>query len=237
MKKYFQTFLIILFFCLPSIGQNKDFLIIKSDTIRLIIEEEKDYSIAGTGYFHSEPISEYDDEIEIEKVQYFEIKNDSLIKVYFAKGKNSMTFFHNWTGVLYCPNGDLIKDFGLTQLYFSEKGFVFQNGILKEIKIFENTSTIFSKYTEDLEIFYSFLKSSIDKTKINICENKLIYIKINSLNDKFIIDDAEILRGCDEQTNNELMRVVKTIPQWSNVYLHGKQTDYFRFIKIDLNKI
>lgn len=233
MKRYYYSIIVALLICQLGFGQNKEYLILNSDTLRLIIDEQVD---SFGGFAHQTPIGL--DDLETDQINCWEIKNDSLFEVRLFNTEESFRIFqHNMNRILYRPDGILLRDFGLTQIYTHEIEFRIKNGIVVETKLYDNSSSILSPYSNMSNIFYDYLRTKIDFRKLDTLNCKKVFFVIKSLSEDFLFQDIEILRGCDEQTNQELIQAIKTLPQWSIIYLHGRKTNYYNLIIIDLNKI
>ncbi|TLX73752.1 hypothetical protein E9993_14940 [Labilibacter sediminis] len=233
MRKHSYLIILALIMCQLVPSQRKEFLIQNSDTLRLIIEEQADYI---SGFAHESPI--VTDDVESDQVTCWEIKNDSLFEVRLFNTDESFRMFHrDMNRTLYIPNGELLHDFGLTQVYSKERGIVIKNGIVIETKTYDNSSTRISPYSNMSNGFYDYITNLIEIEKLDFDNCSTLIFAIKKLNDANRIQDIEILRGCDKRTNNEIIRVIKTIPEWSVILLHGKETDYCKTIPVELNKI
>lgn len=235
MKILYSTLLFAFLISQSVVGQKSEYLIYNSDTIRLIIHEQ-DKLTEGTD--HQSPTNSDGDENEVVQINYWEIINDSLFEVRLYNTEMSFRIFqHNTKRTLYCPAGEHIGDFGLTKVYTKEKGLLIKNGILIDIKTYDNSLSKLSLYSEKDTTFYKYLNANIDFSKMNVGNCTKVYFKIKDIDFEGVIKDLELLRGCNENTNQELMRVLKKIPNWSIIFLHGHQTDFRKVILIDLEKI
>ena len=227
--------LIVFLFNLPVFGQNREYLIYKSDTLSLIITEQDDSTY---DYGHQSPIDEDGYEYESNQINYWEIINDSLFEVRLFNTKMSFRIFqYNMNRILYCPDGELLKDFGLTQIYRKEKGLKIKNGILTEIKKYDNSLSVISLYSNMDSIFYNYLSANIDYSKLDTENCTRVYLQIKNKNRVGEIQGIDIIHGCNEKINKELIHVIEKIPQWNTIYLHGIATDYCNIIVIDLDSI
>ena len=217
------------------IGQKTEYLIYESDTIRLIIDEQEEF-VEGIG--HQSPIGIDGEEYEIDQINYWQIINDSLFEVRLFNTDMSFRIFqHNTTTTLYCPDGELLQDYGLTQIYIKEKGLIIKNGILTGIKTYDNSLSVLSPYAKMDSVFYNYLNTNIDHSNLDIENCTRVYLRIRNKNKEGVIQSVDILRGCNENINQELIQVVEKIPQWSIIYLHGTETDFCNIVTIELEKI
>jgi hypothetical protein len=142
------------------------------------------------------------------------------------KYKNGKVLADWVNGQMYSPRGKLmyyIHD-GFQSIYENELEFSFKNGLLVNIREFDNSKTKKSKYKEDEKLLIKFIKENIDYTEIpNPNEKAKVFITIVSATDEGKIDSVRILRGSDKFRNTEAIRVVKSIPEWDVLYRHGKR--------------
>ncbi len=203
--RIFQLIILYLFSCsLTSLSQSREILLIENDTIDII----QDIISVNN---HQSPIGLIDKNGEQIQTIYWAITNDSLFQIRLYNTDEEFKIFQgNLDRIIYLPQGVLIKDFGLNKIYSQEKALKIKNGILKDITLFDNSKSKLSPLSNLDNKFYKYLSDSIDFNKIgkNKCEE--IYLKIDC-DAKANIKDVQVLRRCDEVTNKELIRTIKSL--------------------------
>lgn len=161
------------------------------------------------------------------------VENDSigceyadLNTLFPGKYKNGRVLADWVNGQMYSPRGKLmyyIHD-GFQSIYENELEFSFKDGLLVNIREFDNSKTKKSKYVDDTRLIREFIKENLNYTGIPNPEDKAkVYIQIVSATDEGKIDSVRILRGCDKIRDAEAIRVIKSIPEWDVIYRHGKR--------------
>ena len=222
-------------------AQIPDFLIYKGDTLSI-------YTNPLESYFenHSRPDSLFA-EIGYNStacwrgyIAYWELKNDSLfltkiegdsININFSKifkdRKIKDKIFADWYNYsIYNPYSKLLyfENTGYGSIYELEREFKFKNGVLTEIKNYDNSKSKKSKYTENPELLQKFIRENIDYSKISEPNEKArVFVQIISTNESGKIDSVNVVRGWDKERDLEAIRVIKSIPEWDVLYRHGKQ--------------
>jgi hypothetical protein len=70
-----------------------------------------------------------------------------------------------------------------------------------------------------------YIKDNIDYSNITNepYEKARVYVQILSVTEDGKIDSVNVVRGWDNERDNEAVRVVKSIPEWNVLYRHGEQ--------------
>ena len=143
---------------------------------------------------------------------------------------------------LYSPQGKLLLYFhlGLESIYERELEFVIENGTLIETKLHDNSKTKKSKYTEDQNLLKEFIYSNIDNNNLPKSDTiaRLVFAQIISSNENGKIDSVNIIIGVNTLYDNEVVRVIKSIPEWDVIYRHGEKINILWTIpvKFDLTE-
>ncbi|NME70738.1 hypothetical protein [Flammeovirga aprica] len=108
-----------------------------------------------------------------------------------------------------------------------EKEFFFKEGVVLEVKDYDNSKSKRSKYTTQLKLLYQFFDENIDYNNINLAVfdsvSKIkIYVRVTDVSEEGKVKEVEILRGADSLINLEAIRVLKSIPEWDVIYQRGK---------------
>ena len=124
------------------------------------------------------------------------------------------------------------------QIYEKEKGFKFENGILKSVKTVINPKPIISDYAVSTDTLYEYFKKEIDFSKIpDQIYSRPILLRITNISSEGKIKELEVLNYNEKPLNDELIRAIKAIPKWNVIYEHGLKTGYYSIIKLDMEKI
>lgn len=171
----------------------------------------------------------------------FIIKNDSLFlkKVYGLNqqemditplfGKQENVFFSWYTGaltnfqncILYIENG----------YYEYETDFIFKNGILQKIEKFQNTIKP-SVYTEESTLT-NYIQSHINYKNITPIDQEVVVItSLDDVDENGKITEVSILRGYNDEYDQEAIRVVKSIPQWQYIKRRNKKVHIYWTIPV-----
>lgn len=127
------------------------------------------------------------------------------------------------TADILAPQGKLLYyvHMGYGSLYEKELELNIQNGQLIGTKIYDNSKSRKSKYSQDNRLLTSHLYSKINWTKLPKLDKKPIKIFVQfSANEKGIVDSVKIMKGYNAIFDNEAIRIVKTIPEWDIFYRH-----------------
>ena len=150
-----------------------------------------------------------------------------------------------FSGAIYCTLGKLLyrDECGVMIIYevFDfEKMLRFKSGELCEIKILDNTKTCLSDFS--YKKLDEFISSSINWSILPKDIDKRTFVNIHfSANEKGKIDMVEIPNN---RFNNqvpmvfkqEAIRVIKSIPKWDIIYLHGVHKRKISYINIDFSE-
>ncbi len=123
-------------------------------------------------------------------------------------------------------NGSVISSKGKGFLFFYEafyeKDIVFEfvKGSVKDTKTYDNSKMSVSIYSQDL-VLRNFIYTNINWTKLSLEDNPVRVIIRFSGNEEGKIDSIKIEQGFNEVFDNEALRIIKSIPQWSILYKLG----------------
>lgn len=259
MKK--QRLFSILFYFTFTIGklfstaQIPDFLIYKGDTLAIYANPLESYfdkilrpdSIFDKyGYNSTACWRGY--------IGYWELKNDSLFLLelngysqkidlsLILKDKDpNKKIFADWVNQsIINPYGKLVhyEHADYASIYEFEKDFFFKNGILTKITEYDNSKSKKSKFMEKPELLRDFFQTNINYSNITNDPYKRakVIVKICNVSEYGKIDSVEVLRSSDYERDNEAIRVVKSIPEWSVIYSRGKQIQIPWMIPVTFGK-
>ena len=99
--------------------------------------------------------------------------------------------------------------------------FEFKEGKLLNIKIYDNSKSRKSIYSQNQEKLVDFIYSNIDWNKLPISQKRIRVIVRFSANENGKIDKIEIFKGDNKIFNKEAIRVIKLIPDWDVFYFKG----------------
>lgn len=129
------------------------------------------------------------------------------------------------TDSILSPQGKLLYyvHMGYGSLYEKEIEFQFKKGELIGTRIYDNSKSRESVYSQDLEKLATHIYSNINWSTLPSFENKIIKIYAQfSGNENGIIDTVEIVKSYSKAFDEEAIRVIKTIPDWYVFYRHGE---------------
>ena len=253
---------ILILFSLISINEKAfgtaqipDFLIYEGDTLSI-------YANPLESYFdnHERPDSLFT-EIGYNStacwrgyIAYWELKNDSLyllevhgystnidLSLIFKDRETNDKIFADWFSYsILNPYGKLIhyEHMGYASIYEYEKEFVFKNGILNDIKIYDNSKSRKCKYTENPELLKQYIEENIDYSNITNepFKKARVFVQILNVTEDGKIDSVNIIRGSDKERDMEAVRVVKSIPEWDVLYRHGERYNLSWYIPVIFGK-
>lgn len=153
------------------------------------------------------------------------IKAD-LKKIFGVKYKGGKVLADWVNDTFYTYGGKLlyyIQEY-YTGIYAKELEFSIKNGLVSNFRELDNSKTRISKYFNDGYTLREYLRKNINYDSIPDPEYKVsVFVHIESISDDGKIDSVRITRGFDYYRNSEAIRVVKSIPEWNVLYLHGKR--------------
>lgn len=172
-------------------------------------------------------------------IGYWELKNDSLylielqgdstsidLSLIFQDRETKDKIFADWyDNSILNPYGKLLhyEHMGYSSIYEFEREFVFANGILKEIKYFDNSKSKKSKYTQDKKLLMDYIKNNTNHSLLpDTIDNARVLVQILKVTENGVIDSVLVVRGFNNVLDKEAMRVIKSIPEWDILYNHGE---------------
>lgn len=223
-----------------------DYLIINSDSVEIWTFPLDSYfpnSIRPDYFYPTEENKEY--RLKCYSATW-ELKNDSLFLKHLSIGKkqiqisNILKNYENYNNGFAYWFTDSLTIYSGSQITIRrefERIISFSQGLktnetLNHFAIFKS-----SEYTEDWEKLNSFIYENIDYSRLyDPNERAKVYIKIVSVTEKGKIDSVNIVRGWDKARDEEAIRVVKSIPNWSVIHKNGKHFDVEWVIPIKFGK-
>lgn len=155
---------------------------------------------------------------------YYEDKIQADLKQLFGDKCINGKVKANWfTGNIIAPQGEMLYyvHMGYGSLYEKELELQFEKGKLTGTKLFDNSKSKQSIYSQDSEILRKYIYSNIN-WKILPKNDKTIKVYVQfSANENGIIDSAKVMKGYSEVYDREALRVVKSIPEWDIYYRRG----------------
>jgi len=130
------------------------------------------------------------------------------------------------TGKLISPQGKLLYYFpDGYYIYKTELEFTIENGILIDTKQLDNSKTKKSKYLENPNLLVDFIYNNIHYENLPKSDTikRRVIVTIISSDDNGKIDNVRVLRGVNKLYDNEAIRVIKSIPEWEVIYIHGEK--------------
>ena len=131
----------------------------------------------------------------------------------------------NWvTGNLLVSQGKFL--FYVYSDYYNvhegQNELIFKNGKQVATKNYDNSKSRQSEYSKDNEKLFSHVYSQIQWEKLPYEDKKVKIFVEFSANEQGLIDSVKVLKGYDNQFNEEAIRVIKTIPEWDIIYIKGE---------------
>lgn len=236
-------------------AQIPDFLIYKGDTLSIYANPleiyfdnhlRPDSLFAELGYNSTACWRGY--------IAYWELKNDSLfllevqgdstkidLSLIFEDRDTKSKIFADWYSYsILNPYGKLLhyEHMGYGSIYEFEKEFTFKNGIHTETKIYDNSKSRKSKFTENPELLKKYIQDNIDYSNITSepYEKARVFVQILSVTAEGKIDSVNVIRGWDNERDKEAVRVVKSIPERDILYRRGEQFDLIWTIPVIFGK-
>ncbi len=111
---------------------------------------------------------------------------------------------------------------GYESLYEKEVIFQIEKGKLVRTKVFDNSKSRQSVYSQDSEKLLKHIYSNINWEELPTQEKTVKVFVQFSANEHGAVDTVQVLRGFNEVFDREAIRVVKTIPEWDVYYRLGK---------------
>jgi hypothetical protein len=128
-----------------------------------------------------------------------------------------------FTGEILSPQGKeiLYVHSGYFSYYEKELVFDFEKGRLTGTKLYNNSKSKLSAYSQDQELLFKHIYSNI-RWDILPKDTALRVTVTFSANENGIVDQAEVWRSGIEIFDKEAIRVVKTIPEWDRLFRREK---------------
>jgi hypothetical protein len=153
----------------------------------------------------------------------------------------SSSVFANWVSLsVICPYGNLIQYMhqGYSSIYEYEKEFEFINGLLKSAKVYNNSASKLSAFTENTDTLWQFIYQNMDwamieEQKVDRKSKIVLQIQPDATGK---IKDVQVIRGANMLIDNEVKRVIRLIPHWTVYYRRGEFLSLKWILPIALNQ-
>jgi hypothetical protein len=170
-------------------------------------------------------------------MNYVNITNKDGAKILGSEFADLQSIFQNryadgrvladWVNTkLISPKGKMlyyIHD-GFLSIFEKELEFTIENGILVQVKEYDNSKTRASNYTKNPDLILEFIKNNIDYSNLPKTDSTVkVIVGVLDANEEGEIDKIRIFRGFNEAYDKEAERVVKSIPEWDVLYRHGEK--------------
>lgn len=251
----FLIFIVFLSFKLHATPQSKDLFIYKGDTVEVspfpleyypfietmrdsLFEEETQWTTANyRGYRAVWTL--IDNRLyltDILPIYGYADKSD-LGKLFGARYDGQKVFADWYNGDLYLSLGKIIHKNG--EYWFDgviteqEEKLTIRNGIVTNTTTYDNYAKE-SQYSRNPELLTEYIYAHINWDSLPLQEHDSIKIiaRFNSMNLEQKIDTVKIVKGGPEVYNKELIRVIKSIPEWMTIYRRGKYVAPFYSVRI-----
>ncbi|MPR32714.1 energy transducer TonB [Salmonirosea aquatica] len=130
------------------------------------------------------------------------------------------------SGELVIPVGKLLRYFETPSMsyYEGERVLTMQDGLLVKEERFDNSKTYQSKFTKSAKLFYEYIYSHIDWSRIpNLGDKKVkVFLKVTAGSDRRPDSVAFMKKSNYYSIDQEAMRAVKSLPEWDVYYRRGK---------------
>ena len=113
-------------------------------------------------------------------------------------------------------------DMGTGGIFEHEVEFYFAKGKLTATKLYDNSKSRQSVYSQDQRKLQEYIYGNINWKDLPQKDSIIEVIVKFSANEKGIIDNVEVVRGYDETYDQEAVRVIKIIPEWDVYFQKGK---------------
>lgn len=163
--------------------------------------------------------------IELRSCCYEEdkIKGD-LSEIFGEKYVNGKVHADWFSGELVIPKGKMLyyEHMGYASVYKKELNIKIDEGIITEIKKYDNSKTRITYLNSDN--LTKFVIENLDKKYLNSWSTDLkAYADIKSTNGQ--VTSAEITTTNIPELSDEIIRIVNQIDDWDILYRHGQETE------------
>ncbi len=250
MKKVVFLFFCFLIFCKPDVSAMgwwmPDVLIYKGDTLKLFAHPlngnpyesnyfgrednfRADYTACWTIENDSLFLLNIRDLLYTRERNKF-ISKDSigseyanLAMLFPGKYKNGKVFADWVTDEMIVPLGKMVYvvNDGFASSYEKEKEFVVENGLLKEIREYDNSASKDLVFED--KNYSDYLYTHIDWNLVPDLDSSKVIVSVRySANIEGVIDDVSVRRSRGEPFDSIALNVIKSIPLWSVQVKKGK---------------
>ena len=160
------------------------------------------------------------------------------LKALFPERYENGKIYADWfTGSIAIPQGKTLFYVPTHEQYAYEREleFYFEKGILKWIKLQDNSKSKQSAYSRDENKRMKYIYNNI-KWDILPQQDSCRVVLSFSANEEGIIDDVRVIRGCNEIVDQEAIRVLKSIPEWDVYFRKGELVRIHWAIPIDFRE-
>ncbi|MCF0074360.1 energy transducer TonB [Dyadobacter sp. CY261] len=170
----------------------------------------------------------HDDQLFLVKADsecYSDAQEKATLEFIFRKYYHTGEVAADWySGSVYGMVGPAIwVSTFVAPVFKTEWECVISKGKLVDVRHHDNSKSRRSVYADKPHLLSRTIYSGINWKKVPEIQGTLsrVFLKF-SANENGIVDQVEVLKGLDEQTNKEAIRVIKLIPSWFVVFRHGK---------------
>jgi hypothetical protein len=244
-KKQIALTILIFFSGICAHAQWADVIILKTDTMRIFtdpLESMPNNNNKAIFYFDKDTctspkcvkgyVGEWlidEDKLYLKNLFNCCYEKDSIAadlkKKFGKKYKKEMVFADWYTGKILAYKGKvLFKDEEPSQsIYEKEVQFKLEKGEVKGTKKFDNSKTKISTYYSNSASLTDFLESNINWKKIPPLKDRILFVDITFSADSLgkITKANFAKKEFDQIYYDEAVRVIKKIPNWNVLYLHG----------------
>lgn len=167
------------------------------------------------------------EQVKLVQIQSALVSKDQInqeLHILFGRNLDSGPFaVHLPDQMLHGMSGKLLYS-GPNMLIICEKDWEIDlfNGRQTGVRQFDNSKTRTSVFVDNQRLLSDFVISSIDWARLPPLTGKegRVFVAFSG-NDQGIIDQVQVLRGLDPVIDKEVIRAIKTIPDWPVFYRRG----------------
>lgn len=154
---------------------------------------------------------------------YFQDKVQADLQTLFPQTYKDGKVKADWVSIdLVAPYGKpvLFIDKGYESFFEKEKYFSLEKGVVKQVKDYDNNKSRLSAYTNP-NAFNQYIWENIDWGKIPNLPGSTRTIAHFSANEEGRIDEISLTGGINAEADQEIIRTIKSIPDWEVLYKKG----------------
>lgn len=148
-------------------------------------------------------------------------------KAFGATASNKRVKASWYSGDLIVGKGKTLAtiDTGYINIHEEDEVLTLENGTITNTKLYDNSSTYQSPYSQNFKLLQRYIYQNIDWDKLPLKDDQAVsmIVSIISGNKQRKVDDVKIIRGDQDIYSQEAIRVIKSLPEWSYYYQRGKE--------------